>query len=121
MQEQVYTVKVTADKTEWYQDDQLHRLDGPAVEGANGTKHWYQNGQFHRLDGPAVEWADGTTFWYQNDQLHRLDGPAVEQANGHKHWYINGECLVESEFLAKTQPRELTIDEIAQKFGIPVE
>ena len=56
---------------------QRHRLDGPAVEGANGTKQWFQNGQLHRLDGPAVEYANGTKVWYQNDQRHRLEGPAV--------------------------------------------
>jgi uncharacterized protein (UPF0216 family) len=99
MQEQVYTVKVTADKTQWFNEKgQLHRVDGPAVEGANGTKHWYQKDQLHRIDGPAVEWASGT-----------------------KHWYINSQELTVAEFLAKTQPKELTIDEIAQKFGIPVE
>ena len=39
----------------WYENDQLHRLDGPAEEYGNGDKSWYQNGQCHRLDGPAVE------------------------------------------------------------------
>ena len=28
-----------------------------------GTKRWYQNGQLHREDGPAVEYADGTKSW----------------------------------------------------------
>jgi len=145
MQEQVYTVKVTTDKTQWrnekgqlhrldgpaiewangaktwYQNGQRHRLDGPAVESASGTMHWFQNGQRHRLDGPAVELANGAKYWYQNGQLHRLDGPAIELANGAKLWHINGENLSEREFLTRTQSRELTMDEIAQKFGIPVE
>ena len=99
MQEQIYTVKVTKEMTVWRNDKgQLHRLDGPAFELASGTKYWYQNGQFHRLDGPALEWA-----------------------NGDKSWYINGKWLTEAEFLARTQPKELTMDEIAQRFGIPVE
>jgi hypothetical protein len=145
MQEQVYTVTVNKERTEWRNENgQLHRLDGPAVEMADGYKAWYQNGQRHRLDGPAIEMADGDKHWYQNDQLHRLDGPAIEFANGSKSWYqngqrhrldapaiemadgdkwwfINGEKLTEREFLARTQPKELTMAEIAQQFGIPVE
>ena len=31
---------------------------------ANGDKSWYQNGELHRLDGPAVEYANGAKFWY---------------------------------------------------------
>jgi hypothetical protein len=75
-----------------YRNDQsqLHRLDGPAVEWADGSKHWYQNGNRHRLDGPAVEWVDGSKHWYQNGKLHRLDGPAVERSTGDKIWYQNG-------------------------------
>jgi hypothetical protein len=122
MQEQVYTVKVTADKTQWFNEKgQLHRLNGPAVGWANGTKLWYQNGQLHRIDGPAVEYADGDKHWYQNGQRHRLDGPAIEYADGTKLWYIKGEKLTEAKFLARTQSRELTMDEIAQRFSIPVE
>jgi hypothetical protein len=74
----------------WYQNNQLHRTDGPAIERADGDKFWYQNDQQHRTNGPAVEYADGIKFWYQNDQLHRTDGPAIERADGSKHWYING-------------------------------
>ena len=70
---------------------QLHRLDGPAVERADGTKYWYQKDQWHRLDGLAIECADGTKYWYQKDQLHRLDGPAIERADGTKIWWIEGE------------------------------
>jgi hypothetical protein len=122
MQEQVYTVRVTADATEWFNErGQRHRIDGPAIEYASGTKYWYQNGQRHHIDGPAVEYADGEKYWYQNGFIHRIDGPAIERANGDKQWYINGENLSETEFLARTQSRELTMDEIAQRFGIPVE
>ena len=54
-----YTVKVYSDRAEWFQDGKLHRLDGPAIEWANGDEHWYQEGKLHRLDGPAIEYADG--------------------------------------------------------------
>ena len=99
MEKQVYMVTVTGERTEWRNaQGQLHRLDGPAVEWADGSKAWWQNSRRHRLDGPAREWADGTNEWWQN-----------------------GVKMTEEEFLAKTQPKELTLDEIAAKFGITVE
>ena len=41
----IYTVKVSdnGDK-DWYVDDNLHRIDGPAIEDADGSKHWYLDG-----------------------------------------------------------------------------
>jgi len=61
--------------------EELHRLDGPAVDlldGMCGTKEWFIDGKRHRKDGPAVIWADGDKIWFLNDRRHRLDGPAVE-------------------------------------------
>jgi hypothetical protein len=29
----------------WHLNGLLHRLDGPAIEGANGRKYWYLNGE----------------------------------------------------------------------------
>ena len=34
------------------------------VEYGYGDKQWFFNGQRHRLDGPAVECADGTKHWW---------------------------------------------------------
>lgn len=45
---------------------ELHREDGPAIEGPNGDKEWFFNAKYHREDGPAVIWADGTEEWYLN-------------------------------------------------------
>ena len=54
--------------TEWFDESgQPHRLDGPAVEWADGTREWWVEGRRHRLDGPAVEWADGTTEFWRDD------------------------------------------------------
>ena len=92
-----YTVKVYNDRTKWYQDGKLHREDGPAVERANGDKEWYLNGKRHREDGPAIDWPGGS-----------------------KYWYLDGERLTEKEFNDIMNPVELTLDEIAAKFGIPV-
>ena len=91
----------------WYQNGKLHRLDGPAVEYADGAKEWYQNGELHRLDGPAVEYADGGKYWYQNGKYHRLDGPAVEWSNGYKEWFIEGRKYTDEEFNKITNPRPL--------------
>lgn len=68
----------------------LHRLDGPAVEYADGDKAWYSNGWIHREDGPALEYADGDKEWWVNGKRHRLDGPAVEWHCGTKMWFLNG-------------------------------
>ena len=65
----------------------------------NGDKGWYLNGQRHRLDGPALETADGRKYWYLNGQLHRLDGPAIEWANGRKRWFLNDKEYTEEEYV----------------------
>jgi len=100
----------------------LHRLDGrPAVEYADGSKEWYVNGQLHRLDGPACEAANGYKLWCVGGRIHRLDGPAVEYSNGRKYWYVDGKRLSEEKFDALTTPAfELTLEQIAAKFGVDV-
>jgi hypothetical protein len=98
-----------------------HRLDGPAIEYADGCKSWYVEGKRHRLDGPAVEDADGSKMWYVDGKLHRLDGPAVEGAGGYKAWYVDGKRLTEEQFNDLSAPTlELTLEEIAAKFGVDV-
>ena len=98
-----------------------HREDGPAYECAGGAKVWYLNGERHREDGPAIEYADGSKSWYINGELHREDGPAAEWADGSKAWYLNDKFLTEEEFNARMNPvTELTLDEIASKFGVSV-
>jgi hypothetical protein len=75
----------------------------------------------HREDGPAVEGYDGYKAWYINGKRHREDGPAVEGADGSKYWYLNGVKFTEQEFLKRTAKEIiLTMDEIADKFGIEV-
>ena len=31
---------------------------------SDGNRYWTLNGKFHRMDGPAIEWANGGKFWY---------------------------------------------------------
>jgi hypothetical protein len=74
-----------------------------------GSKFYYKDKAMtilHRLDGPAVEYADGDKWWYVDGKCHRLDGPAVEYSNGDKGWYINGESISEDEFFKRTDWRE---------------
>ena len=66
----------------------------------------------------------GNKFYYSDCEMtiyHREDGPAKEFAGGTKEWRLNGECLTEEEFNARMNPVELTLDEIAKKFGVSVE
>jgi hypothetical protein len=83
-----------------YRNEQgdLHREDGPAIEGYNGYKEWFLNGIRHREDGPAVEYSDGDKWWFINGIRHREDGPAVEYSDGYKEWYLNGEYYTEEEW-----------------------
>ncbi len=83
--------------------NELHRLNGPAIESVEGNKYWFENGKRHRLDGPAVRGIDGDKLWYRNGELHRLDGPAIEYENGNKFFYINGNKLTEEEFKKKNE------------------
>ena len=54
---------------DWVELDQtlLHSLDGPAVVFCHDkTKQWWVDGRPHRLDGPAIEWAEGPAEWMIN-------------------------------------------------------
>lgn len=87
--------------TNYYLDDRLHRLDGPAIEWSDNSKVWYQKGVIHRIDGPAIEWPSGHKEWLIRGLRHRLDGPAVEYVNGYKEWYFEGkliDCKNQEEF-----------------------
>ena len=58
----------------------------------------------HRLDGPAYEGASGQKAWMVNGKRHRLDGPAYEGANVHKEWWVDGV------FIIRTNPSGKIID-----------
>jgi hypothetical protein len=81
----------------WYEKNKLHRLDGPAVEYADGLKLWYVNDKLHRLDGPARESPDGSKEWWVNNELHRLDGPAFDWPDSPR-WFIAGQHLTQPQF-----------------------
>jgi len=61
-------------------------------DGSTSSEKDYSK-ELHRIDGPAIEWADGYKAWYLNGEFHRIDGPAIEHSNGDKSWYLNGEHI----------------------------
>ena len=89
-----------------------------------GNKYYYSDREMHTLhreDGPAVERASGTKLWYIDGRRHREDGTAIEYADGDKQWFIDGKWLTEDEFNARMNPVELTLEDIAEKFGVSVD
>ena len=90
---------------------------------ANGDKYYFADKAMttlHREDGPAVEWDSGSKQWWVDGKLHRTDGPAVEHASGDRAWWVNYKHLTEEQFNARFTTVELTMDQIAAKFGIEV-
>lgn len=87
----------------------------------DGTTRWYKDAKctvLHRLNGPAIEYADGSKMWYVDGKLHRTDGPAIEWCDGSKWWYIDSEKLTEAEHRLRTQPAvEMTVAEIEAALG----
>jgi len=92
---------------EWNNFDKLsvtfHRIDGPALEYANGNKYWYKEDKLDREDGPAVEYANGK-YWFKAGIRHREDGPAIEYIDEinnedlHYWWYIEGEEYTKEDY-----------------------
>ena len=117
---QTYKVTVNENKTIcWYnKKDQLHRLDGPAVEYAEGFKEWWAEGKLHRLDGPAIEYADGHKAWYVDGKRHRIDGPAIKWADGYKEWYVDGRRMTEEDFNEYIKPKPSCEGKIVEIDGI---
>jgi hypothetical protein len=76
----------------WTLNGKLHRLDGPAIERADGARAWYINGKRHRISGPAVIGHNGYEMWCQNEIIHRsvTDGPAIVRPDGTREWAENG-------------------------------
>ena len=68
-----------------------------------GNKWWLLNGKLHREDGPAIEGYDGSKSWWLNGERHREDGPAIEYADGNKYWFLNGEWVTEEEVMGNKE------------------
>ena len=102
------TYKVTVDDegtTRWYNSrGELHRIGGPSVEYADGSKEWHVIGKQWYVEGHShvstcegkivetykviVDDDEGTTKWYNTKgHVHRVGGPAIDYDNGDKEWY----------------------------------
>jgi hypothetical protein len=106
-------------------------LDGKEVYYEDSKGFWWKT---EYLDGNIVYFEDSNGFWYKQEYL---DGNIVyfEDSNGYwyKRKYIDGNIVyfensngIIKDNRPKKEPRvvlflELTMDEIATKFGIPVE
>jgi len=95
--------------TRWRINGTLHRIGGPAVIWADGTKFWYVNGIRHRVGGPAVEYLGGNRHWFHYGERHRIDGPAIIQANGQKFWYLHDREYALSDYNKKIKELNTTI------------
>lgn len=74
----------------WTVDSDLYE-----IKEFSKSVYYYKNGLCHRLDGPAMELANGTKAWYQNDRLHRIDRPAIEYSDGTKEWYVRNQDITD--------------------------
>jgi hypothetical protein len=72
---------------------ELHRLDGPAVEGED-ISEWHLNGERHCDNGPAVIFILGDQLynaWYQHGELHNWDDYATAHRDGRQ---VSGTCYL---------------------------
>ncbi len=73
-----YIVKVYEDgDIFWYnKEEQLHRLNGPAVENSDGYEYkaYWINGNLHNLEGPAVIHPNGEVeYWIESKRYSKDD------------------------------------------------
>lgn len=77
----------------------FHREDGPAREWINGSAEWWNNDQLHRIDGPAkiyFDFSKNVTYgWCLFDK--NLDSDEVEKwiKTNNKTWPFDKETQVE--------------------------
>jgi hypothetical protein len=76
----------------------LHRTNGPAYIGKDGTQASYYNGILHREGGAAFISGDGQfREWYKNGFLHNTDGPA-QIYHGISRYFVNGREMSPSDY-----------------------
>lgn len=76
-------------KKEIYIDSDGQELD--VNINHNETKRFHNSkNQLHRLNGPAIEYLDGSYDWYRNGKPHRIGGPAFsDPMNNDYMWFVN--------------------------------
>lgn len=87
-------------------EEDISSEDSTCSINSFGSKTWRnKKGELHRIDGPAIECADGSKYWFVNDKLHREDGPAIESYNGEKSYWLNGEWFTEDDYRLKLRTK----------------
>ena len=71
--------------------------------GDNGDKFWYQNDKLHRLDGPAFEDADGGKSWY-------IDGKRLTEEEFNDRTSASTSCRNKVEVTLKDVAKVMNID-----------
>jgi len=66
-------------------------------------EHRNKKGELHRVDGPAVEYADGSREWWLDGKLHRADGPAVERADRSCEYWLDGELFITTKYTTEKE------------------
>jgi len=66
---------------------------------ADGNKFWYVNNELHRVDGPAIIYPDGHQEWWINGKRHREDGPAVTNMIGYQEWWVNNNRISDEDII----------------------
>lgn len=56
----------------------------------HGKFYFDEFGGLHREDGPAHVGNDGTLLWFHHGRQHRVGGPAAIHPSGEEIWYIDG-------------------------------
>ncbi len=64
----------------------------------HGTKFWFNNNRLHRLDGPAMLSSDNDQYWFIDDNRHREDGPAILLSSNSEAFYLESVRFFETEF-----------------------
>jgi len=93
MEERAWAMKMIDFKTSIEEAPSFYDIK---IDEEGNICYYNEKGEFHRLDGPAIELATGTKAWYVNGKQHRLDGPAVEYVSGCKEWVVDGDFLADS-------------------------
>ena len=92
----------------WFQNNKLHRLDGPALILTTGPEVWFKDGKQHREDGPAVIVHDSKAWW-KDGKLHRTDGPAITGGIRKSQWYLENKWLTKESWFNKLTKEQLVI------------
>lgn len=84
----------------------------------NGDIRWYQNDKLHRLDGPAID-SPMQQEWYKEGELHRVDGPAYMVLDDEVYeWYIDGKRVTNPhEYQKLTNISDELLADLQQKYG----